>query len=270
MPGWFYHMQVAVKSGVRSHALRLLTALTLVLLGFSFLAAAFSLRQPFVVAMDVGISGLRIGLLLMSLFWVQEVVSKDLENKTVLFAIAYPLRRADFIVGRYLGILLLTILGVLLFALATLAVTALASWGYDASSRPSFGASFWLVQAGVVLDLAVVLAFALLLATFAETPFLPLALGLAFAVAARGVGTVMAFMTNSDVASLEMKEALMPVLRILHWVLPDLSRLDFRVYALYGEPIDWPVTGYAMLMAVAWIVLALAGAAWQFSRREMQ
>ena len=55
-------------------------------MGGAYLAAEFSGRQPGTVALDVGLSAIRIIGLLLVLFWCQEMVGKEIERRTVFFA----------------------------------------------------------------------------------------------------------------------------------------------------------------------------------------
>jgi hypothetical protein len=50
-------------------------------MGVAYLSASFSPRQPQTVALDVGLSGLRFSLVLFALFWVQELVGREIESR---------------------------------------------------------------------------------------------------------------------------------------------------------------------------------------------
>ena len=93
----------AVLSGLRSHSFQLLVVLSLLIIGVAWLAANFSARHPATLALDVGISGMRAILVFMSLFWVQELIGRDIERKTVMFALSYPVPRSHYLLGRFCG-----------------------------------------------------------------------------------------------------------------------------------------------------------------------
>ena len=69
----------ALRSGFRSRAVLLILVLGTLLVGVAFLAASFSPRQPKTVTMDVGFSGIRFSLILFAVFWVQELVGREVE-----------------------------------------------------------------------------------------------------------------------------------------------------------------------------------------------
>ena len=95
-------------SGIRSHSFQLLVVLSLLIIGLAWLAANFSARHPETLALDVGLSGMRAILIFMALFWVQDLIGRDIERKTVMFALSYPVPRSHYLLGRFFGIALLS------------------------------------------------------------------------------------------------------------------------------------------------------------------
>ncbi len=262
------HARVAWLSGLRSHGFVGVLVLGLLLMAGAFLAGAFSLRQPLVVSLDVGISGIRIFSLLLVLFWLQEVFAKDIDRRTVYFALSYPLSRQDYLWGRYIGVVGMLAVAVLLFGGLLLIMDHFAIWGYADSTRPFIDSRYALVLLGIFLDACTVGAFALAVMTFSETPFLAMALGFCFALAGRSMGAVLDYLTRPQAADAETIALWLPWLRRVAWALPDLSRLDWRSGILYDS---WPAASlmwHAILMALAYIALMLLVASWRFGRRE--
>ena len=65
--------------------------------------AAFSLGQDDKLLVDLGLSTLFITGLLLAAFTATSVLSKEIENKTVLTVVSKPVARPTLIVGKYLG-----------------------------------------------------------------------------------------------------------------------------------------------------------------------
>lgn len=262
------HFLVAWRSGLRSRSFQALFILGLLAMGGAYLAAEFSGRQPATVALDVGLSAIRaIGLLLV-LFWAQELIAKDIERRTVFSALAYPVPRSSYLLGRYMGILGLLALALLLLAALLIATVYLVAGGYAQALPVSLGANILWTLAYSFLDLAVIAAFTTFVASFAATPLLPFALGLAFALAARSLGPALEFLSSGSSAAQDLSKHLQPSLDLIRWILPDLSRLDLRPLALYNQ---WPATDallWPALMAIGYIGILLAIAVLIFQRRE--
>ena len=262
------HLLVAWRSGLRSRSFQALAILGFLAMGAAYLAAEFSGRQPATVALDVGLSALRIIGLLLILFWCQEFVGKEIERRTVFFALAYPAPRSSYLVGRYLGLILLGALAIAGLGVLLMGTVYFAAGGYVQASPINLGAAYLLTLAYILLDMAVVAAFGIMVSAISTTPFLPLALGLAFAIAARSLGPALDFLLSGSSTAKELQGAFLPVLHTIRWLLPDLSRLDIRPATLYGQ---WPSDAYlsgSTIMALAYIGIMLSLAVWAFSRRQ--
>lgn len=256
-------------AGLRSRSIQSILILGVVLVGVAYLSASFSPRQPRTVALDVGLSGIRFSLVLFALFWIQDLVGREIERRTVLFALTYPVPRFAFMVGRYLGVLGLLALAALLLGLFLWLVVLNAGGSYDQLFAVAPGGPYWLTIFGIWVDAAVVAAFALWIASLSTVPMLPLALGLAFAAAGKGLGAVLEYLAQGADGDADILR-LVPIVDAIGWVLPDLSRLDWRVWPMYGvAPDSIAITG-GLLMAVTYSGLLVGLAAISFQRREFQ
>lgn len=257
-------------SGVRSRSLQAVFVLGLLLVGVAYLASHFSPRQPMTVALDVGLSVLRFSLVLLSLFWVQEQVGREIDRRTVLFTVTYPIPRHHYLLGRYFGILALSAVAVLILGLLLLVAVLFAGGSYQQQFAVALGGPYWLSLVGIWLDVAVVTAFTLWIATLSTVPILPLALGAAFAIAGRGLGTVRDYLAQGADGDRALVNAYQPIVQLIQWVLPDLSRLDWRLWPLYAQtPAPEPML-WGCVMAVAYIFIMVGLATRVFSVREFQ
>ncbi len=262
-------MLSAGRAGLRSRSIQAILILGALLVGVAYLSASFSPRQPQTVALDVGLSGLRITLVLFSLFWVQELVAREIERRTVLFALTYPVARGHYIIGRYLGVLGLIALAALLLGMLLWLVVLMLGKGYAQGFPVVLGGPYWLTVAGLWADAAVVTAFALWVASFSTVPMLPLALGLAFAVGGKSLGAVAEYLAQGADGDLALMR-FAPIIDAIQWVLPDLSRLDWRNWPMYGLAPDGQAAGLGLIMAASYAALLLTLAVMTFTRRDFE
>lgn len=255
------------RAGFRSRSAHGVLILGLLLMLVAFLSASFSPRQPHTVALDTGFSALRIALVLLALVWVQELVGKEIDRRTVLFSLTYPEPRSTYILGRYFGIVGLLALSTLLFGLMLWLVVLNVGGGYEQGFPVILGAPFWGSVFGVWVDVAVVVAFAVCVASVSTVPMLPLMLGAAFAVCGKSLGAVAEYLAQGADGDHGIQR-LAPVVEVVERVLPDLSRLDWRVWPMYGLGPDLAAKAFALAMAGSYIALLLALAVIAFSRRE--
>jgi Cu-processing system permease protein len=255
--------------GVRSRSIQAILTLGVLLVGVAFLAAFFSPRQPITVAMDVGFSVVRVSLVLFALFWIQELVGQEIVRRNVIFALTYPVPRSHYLLGRYLGVTGLLALAALLLGMLLWLVVMNAGGGYDGGFATIPGVSFWVTVAGLWVDAAVVAAFALWIASLSTVPMLPLALGLAFAIAGKTLGAVMEYLALGAEGDTNVMR-LAPLVDAIGWILPDLSRLDWRVWPMYGAIPDTSTLMGGLLLAVTYGGVMVALAIVAFSRREFE
>lgn len=260
--------RVAWLLGMRSRAVRGILVLGVLLLLVAFLAGAFSLRQPLVVTLDIGLSGIRLMTLLLALFWIQEAFARDIERKTVVLPMIFPVPRWAYVLGRLAGVCGLLALAVAIWGMSLYIATQFADWGYAQSSRPVFGLGYLLVLAGIILDAAVIASFALAVSSVSTTPLLPLFCGAMFAIAARAIGPIVDYLEFSAKADPVLRTGLLPVLKAVRWLIPDLARIDFRAICLYES---WPampeiVSALCLTLGYLFIMGGLAVAA--YDKRE--
>jgi ABC-type transport system involved in multi-copper enzyme maturation permease subunit len=263
------HIKATLLAGYRSRSFQVLAVLAVCMVGASVLAGEFSGREPQTVMLDVGISGMRIVGLMMVLFWCQDLIGRDIDRRTVLLTLAYPQPRHSYLIGRFVGITLLSLITLTLLAgLAMLVAHGGIFNDYSQSVPPRFD-RLPLVVLMLWLELVVVTAFTVLVSALSTTPFLPLAMGAAFAIAARTLGPVMGYLSRKDaLATIKAQSA--STISAIKWFLPDLDRLDIRTTALYGIPVSSQEIWVPAFQAVSYAGLLLILATWVFSRRQFE
>ena len=258
-----------LRSSLRSRSVQGILLLGLVLVGCAYLAAAFSPRHPKTVALDVGFSGIRICLVLLGLLWVQELIGRELQQRTVLFSLTYPVPRGSFLIGRFLGIsAMLAVAVVILGAMLRLAVSY-AGGSYQQGFPVNLDGAYALTLSGLWLDAVLVAAFAMFLTTFATVSFLPLLLGLMLAVAGKGLGAVIDYLARGADGDRELVAVYAPIVNVVKWIVPDLSRLDIRIWPMYGIAPEPSAVGFALLMSAGYLLFFVSLAVLIFSRKEI-
>ncbi len=242
--------------------------LGLAFVAIAYLSASFSPRQPRTVALDIGFSGLRFSLVLYAIALVQELVGNEVERRSVVLSLSYPVSRAGYLFGRYLGIAALVgCAAAFLGGLLALAVH-LSGLHYAQQFSVSLGLPYWMAVVGLWFDVLVVVAFALWIAALSTVRMMPLALGAVFAVLAKAMGGVADYLARGADGQDHLVAVYGPVLDVVRYVLPDLSRLDWRVWPMYGMVPDAMTALLSVVMALAYTALMLGLALHAFSRRE--
>lgn len=256
------------RSGFRSKVFFGVFALGLALVAVAYLSASFSPRQPQTVALDVGLSGLRVALALFAIVLVQDQVGREVERRTVVLTLAYPAGRAAYLLGRYLGVLGLVFAAAAVLAMLLWYTVLTSSPHYDQEFGVFLGLPYGVAVLGILLDVAVVAAFTLLISSLATVPMLPLSLGVLFAVATRGIGPVQDYLARGADGQELLVAQFGPAVRLSGWLIPDLSRLDWRIWPMYGLPLDAAAISWAVVSALGYAGVMLGLSILCFSRRE--
>ncbi|MBE9609217.1 hypothetical protein INR99_07635 [Chitinilyticum litopenaei] len=219
-----------------------------------------------VVALDIGISAIKLVATLLGLFWVLEMVAKDIDRKNLLWVLAYPAPRATYIVGRFIGIG--TLLGCSIAFLGGLLwiVVQNSSMGYQHFHTFDLGSPYAITLAYLWLDTLIITAFTLLITTVSTSSLMPVFMGAAFAVSARSLGGVLAYLNSGES---QINTSLASSVQKLQWILPDLSRLDLRDWPLYRATISADQLQASLTMSVSYIVIMLLLCCLSLSKRDI-
>lgn len=264
----FSDFVTGVRLAFRASFLWLALSALVVVVAAAWLAALFSGRQPVVVALDIGLSVIRLWLPLVLVLMTQELLAREFERRYFLNTLAYPRSRHHLLIGRFLAVVFLTF--GLLVALA-LGLALLVWWvGLD-SARTTPVELNWLYVitiAFIALDMLLLSAMACFLAVVASTPSFVLIGTFGFMLVARSFGAIVELLTRNSYVVGDA-ETYRSGIGLIGYLLPDLGGLDVRMIALYGKieflPIDWP---WLLLSCLAYALGLLALAVWVLQRKR--
>jgi Cu-processing system permease protein len=270
MPFYFISTfcRIAILQGLRSKISWLVVIFALLACAASSLAGAFSARQPLIVAMDVGFSLFHFSLTFLVLVWVQELLQKDQDKKTQLWALAYPTPRSAYLIGKIIGIAFLLGVATLILSTPLWLAGHFSNWGYTGTAQPLFSGWFYASIGAIWLEALVILTFTIFIFSVSTTPFLAIAIGLLFSIATKTMGSAIDFLLYSQDADDALKQHVLPTLKIIRWLLPDLSTLDWCSAVLYQNfSTIFPIP--AIAMAIGYILLFTTIATLIFKKRAL-
>ena len=257
-----------LRVGVRGRSFHAVFLLGFALIGVAYLSGSFSPRQPSTVALDVGLSGIRVTLVMLSLFWVQELLAREIDRRIILFSFTYPISRAEFVLGRIGAVILLVGLATIVFGLALTVAVILAGAGYAQGFPVSLGLPFWLTLVGFVLDATVVAAVGFCVAAFSTVAMMPLVIGFCFAIAGKALGATLEYLNSGADGDAALILSVGGYIEAIRWLIPDLSRLDWREWPMYGAMPAINEIAWASAMALAYAAILTLLAINILGRRE--
>jgi ABC-type transport system involved in multi-copper enzyme maturation permease subunit len=268
MSAFLADFRLAILLMFRSRLLPVVAVIGALLAATAWLAAQFSPRQPSTVALDVGISFIRLVVPVLGLLQVQELLAREVDRRLILTSLTYPRSRTLFVLARSCAVALVA-LGLLVFLSAILAgVVTLARTDHGQATPVALGLPYLLNNVLLWLDVVVVLAFGVALATVATTPHLVLLGGVGFMIIGRSASTIV-MLLEQEKNLVRGADWYHQGLQWVQWIVPDLAALDVRSVALYGrtELLSPPVGGL-LLMAAGYAALLLTLACLRFERRQ--
>jgi ABC-type transport system involved in multi-copper enzyme maturation permease subunit len=256
------------RESVRDRVPYNLVLFAVLLISSSYLMGQLTAGQDIKIIKDLGLSATSVFGLFIAIFIGIGLVSKEVERRSIYALLAKPVSRAQFVAGKYSGLVLTLAVNVAVMTLAMYAVLGYMTWqetaefkaGWDAPGvDPALLKAIFLI----FLQLMLVTAIALFFSTF-STPLLSASLTLGLYV----VGQFNADLRNFDQV-VDSKAAVWLARGVYH-VVPDLSAFDVKMQVVHGLPVSGSyvamTAGYAML----YIAALLLAATFIFSRRDFK
>ncbi len=255
----------AFRETVRDKILYNLVAFTLGLIIFSLLLGEWSVFAKVNVIQDFTLAIMSIAGLMMSIFVGIGLIQKEIQRKTILTLLAKPLPRWHFIVGKYLGLLLVLAVNLAIMTL----VFFLLLRGINVRPTTGLLTAIYLI----FMEMAVVTAAALLFSAF-STPTLSALFTLGVYVAGHLSGDILnhlAFIRKYG-TRLPGTPAITPftekLIHGVYYIIPNLENFNIRGRVVYGLPIPEHYVLYTSLYGLAFIGAYLLIASLWFGKRD--
>ncbi|MFV8753735.1 ABC transporter permease [Nannocystaceae bacterium ST9] len=148
------------REAVRNKVLAILVLFAVALMAFSLVLGQLSLHEEVRIIKDLGLSATSIFGVVIALFLGVNLLSKELDRKTVYAIIPKPLHRWEFLLGKYFG------LALTLVALVGLMSLILA--GFLTAQGGSHGVIMVRAELLILFELLLLIAVALVFASFSS------------------------------------------------------------------------------------------------------
>jgi Cu-processing system permease protein len=257
---------ISLKGGIRDRVLHAILAVGLLLLLTTPVVAYFSMRQVVALALSYSLSVISLLGLLLTLFFSQGALAREIERRSVYTVCSLPLPRSRYLLGRYLGfaVLLFLALGILgLFSSCALYILVRLyppsvpfSWGH-------FALALWFLYWTMLIIGGVSLVFS----TVATSTFLPLALTVGIYFASYATEAVR-FYIESAHGGASTAPMIKWLARAAYWILPNLSLFDLKSQTIYHLALNGKAMVLTQVYGIGYLGVLLVLASIAFTRRE--
>jgi ABC-type transport system involved in multi-copper enzyme maturation permease subunit len=246
------------RESVRDRVLYNLIVFALLMIGSSLLIGELAIGQLAKVIVDIGLSAMRFFGMLIAIFIGIQLVYKEIERRTIYSLLSKPLRRSDFVLGKFLGLGTTLAVNSAVMLVGVVLSIVVVEGGYADQIAAVIPASYM-----IFLELLVTTALALMFSTI-SSPVISALMTFLVYLAGNFSSNLKQLAETTDLSALK------PVLHALYYVLPNLSNFAAISTAAYGKPIPAARLVAATVYAAVYCALLLAVAVAVFERRDFK
>ncbi|MCG3113486.1 MAG: ABC transporter permease [Candidatus Manganitrophus sp.] len=248
------------KEAVRSKILYSLIFFALVMMGVSLVLDQVTVGQRSKIIMDFGLASINLFGILIAIVVGIGLVYKEIEKRTIYPLLAKPVRRSEFLIGKYFGIVLT--LGVEVVLMSFFLFLLMAIYGLSTDSR-MFDLGLLAAIFLIFLEMAVIAAVAILFSSF-STPFLS---GM-FTLAVYVIGHLTEDLKR--LGALSGSPALEKMTAFLYYLLPNLENFNIKGEVVYQLPVETGRILLGLLYGLLYIGLLIFFSSMLFQRRDFR
>jgi ABC-type transport system involved in multi-copper enzyme maturation permease subunit len=246
------------REAVRDRVLYNLVFFALLMIASAILVGQISIGIEEIVIVSLGLSAISVIGLLMAVFIGVGLVSKEMDKRTLYALLAKPVRRWEFLLGKFGGLLL-----TLTVNTAAMAAGLFLALAYVKHPLVRTDAVVLVAVYFILLKLALVVALALLFSCY-TTPLLAILFTAGLYVAGLFVGGM------RTIHSPTMSQSMQTFLRWLSYLLPNFENFDVMSAAAHGRLIPASLVVQNTVYALLYCAIVLVAASVIFSRRDLK
>lgn len=264
----FLLARITFKDSIRSKALYGIFFFGLALFLANILITGIFSWEVGKVAADVGLSVVSLSGLAIIFFFSIQIVSNDLERKTIYLILSKPISKVQYLLGKFVGLSLIILVSSAILGTCAALSFKLATMGAEAFIPAQFSwRLFWLALVFITLGLLLLQALSFLCVSITTNSFTAVLLSLMLYFIGQNLERVVAIIKRGKMFL--DNPLLVRFLDGVAWVLPNLAAFDLKTAAAYGLPVDGGYIAWTALYGVTYIGVCLALAGLIFQRREI-
>ena len=245
------------REAVRDRVLYNLVAFALLMTGAAIFVGQISIDIERLVVVNLGLTAVSLFGVVIAIFIGIGLVSKEIERRTLYTVLSRPVRRWEFIVGKFLGLA-----GTLMVNSFCMALGVFAALFYV--SRQIQSIDRWLLVAlyFIILQFLIVTALALLFSSFSS----PL-LSAVFAFSLFVIGSFSEDLRGFAAMAHGMSKWLATAAA---YIVPNFSALNVITSAAHQQPVSGQLIAFNTAYALIYAAMALSGAVLIFEHRNLK
>lgn len=249
------------REAIRNRVMGVLLLFALGLIVFTTVLGALSLSEDLRIVKDLGLAGIDVFCTLISLFLGVNLLGKELDRKTVYSMLSKPIRRSEFLLGKYLG--LLTTMAVLLVVMSMVLAVVLYFKG------GTHDLLLLRAESLIFFEVVLLVAISMLFSSF-STPYLSAMFSAALWVIGRNMAELEALVDKKlpEGTTRELAQVVLGVLPDFHLFYISGASMEERIVSIHGQFVDAVYVAWSGAYAFGYSAVCLLIAAELFRRRD--
>jgi ABC-type transport system involved in multi-copper enzyme maturation permease subunit len=245
------------REAIRDRVLYNLILFVLLLVASAPLFGQISIGMERLVLVNVGLSSISLFGVIIAIFLGIGLVSKEIEKKTLYTILSRPVRRWEFIVGKYLGLIMTLVVNTALMTAGFYIALMVTSHALHKTDGLLLVAIYF-----TVLQFLIVTALTVLFSTFSSPIFSAI-----FAFALFVIGTFAEDLKNFAAIS---KGATKLLATAIAYLMPNFASLNVIAQAAHDQGVSGRLILFNTLYALLYSASAVAAAVLIFERRNLK
>src|SRR6201987_489115 len=245
------------REAVRDRVLYNLIAFAVLMSGAAILVGQISINIERLVVINLGLTAISLFGIVIAIFIGIGLVSKEIDKRTLYTVLSRPVRRWEFIVGKYFGLAGTLVVNAFFMAIGVFAALLYVSHHYQASDG-------WILVAlyFIILQFLIICSLALLFSSF-SSPLLS-------AVFAFSLFLIGSFSEDLRGFAALVKGPAGWVATAVAYMVPNFSALNVISSVAHGQPVAGQLIVYNTIYALLYSTMALCGGILIFQRRNLK
>jgi len=245
------------REAVRDRVLYNLIAFALLMSGAAILVGQISIDIERLVVINLGLTAVSLFGMVIAIFIGIGLVSKEIEKRTLYTVLSRPVRRWEFIVGKFFGLAGTLVVNTFFMAIGVFAALLYVSHRFQGSDGWVLVALYFLI-----LQFLIITALALLFSSF-SSPLMAAVFAFALFVIGSFAEDLRGFaaMTQGVTRWLATGAA---------YLVPNFSALNVISSVAHEQPVAGQLVLFNTLYALIYAAMALCGAVLIFERRNLK
>ncbi len=245
------------REAVRDRVLYNLVAFAMLMAGAAILVGQISIDIERLVVINLGLTAVALFGVVIAIFIGIGLVSKEIERRTLYTVLSRPVRRWEFIAGKFVGLAGTLVVNTFFMALAVFGALLYVSRGFKATDSSILVALYF-----IVLEFFIITALSLLFSSF-SSPLLSALFTFALFVVGSFGEDLRGFAALSTGATRWLATA-------AAYAVPNFSALNIVSSVAHGEPVAGHLILWNTIYAVVYTLMALSGAILIFEHRNLK